>query len=325
MFVKTALLSFFLGSLFWFGPSAWAQNPPKYPALTHWQGQAWVTGKEGVRRLIKSRHVLREKALLETALSSEVRIQMDAKRTLTILGNSELSLPVISWETGEAPVVMLKSGSFRWLQKDKTKSDYNIALTSDLFQFISPDGEYVFIMEPNKAYAGVKVIQGAMEFSALNGEESVNVKTGQQAGFQGVIEGGEIAYDVLLKGRKIPRGRLTEVVQIDKKELHRVADEARKKKQAEQEEIARKEAAKARASKEGRICSRPAGKFNECVWTCINNPKGEKKNCLVQRAGTTCVRQRCNANGQWAEETVLSAEKASIMCKAEPVVAACDY
>jgi len=325
VFVKKALLSFIFGSVFLAGPSIFAQNPPKYPALTHWQGQAWVTSKDGVRRLIKSRQVLREKAVIETALSAEVRIQMDAKRTLTLLGNSEISLPVISWETGEAPVVMLKSGSFRWLQKNKTKTDYNIALTSDLFQFISPDGEYVFIMEPSKAYAGVKVIEGAMEFSAMNGEESVNVKTGQQVGFQGVIESGEIVYDVLLKGRKIPRGRLTEVVQIDKKELHRVADEARKKKQAEQAEIARKEAAKARASQEGRICSRPSGKFNECVWTCIDNPKGEKKNCLVRRPGVSCVRQRCNANGQWAEDTVLSAEKASIMCKAEPVVAACDY
>lgn len=325
MFVKKALLSFILGSVFFAGLSVFAQNPPKYPALTHWQGQAWVTAKDGVRRLVKSRQVLREKAVVETSLSAEVRIQMDAKRTLTLLGNSEISLPVISWETGEAPVVLLKSGSFRWLQKDKSKSDYNIALTSDLFQFISPDGEYVFIMEPNKAYAGVKVIQGSMEFSAMNGEESATVKAGQQVGFQGVLESGEIAYDVLLKGRKIPRGRLTEVVQIDKKELNRVADEARKRKQAEQAEVARKAAAKARASEEGRICSRPSGKFNECVWTCINNPKGEKKNCLVQRSGTTCVRQRCNANGQWAEDTVLSAEKASIMCKAEPIVAACDY
>ncbi|KHD90077.1 MAG: hypothetical protein OM95_00490 [Bdellovibrio sp. ArHS] len=296
---------------------------PKYPAIRDIFGQVWLTGKDGKRVLVKNRQILREKALLETSLSGRVKVELDEKRSFVLLGSGEVLLPVISWESGEAPVVILKSGDLHWSQKDK--GSYNIALRSDLFEFLAVPGDYVLSVYPQKAFTGVKVFAGSMEFSALNGEESVTVKKGQQAGFQGVIENGEISYDVLLQGKKIPKGRLTAVTAIDAGELDKAASEE-KKRLADLAHLRAKEQARlAKEKREGVICSQPAGKFNECVWTCLNNPKKEKKTCLVQNPGTTCVRRRCNANGEWAEETTLDAEKASILCKAQPVVAPCDY
>lgn len=298
---------------------------PKYPAVSQVRGAVWLTGKDGKRLSLRKPVALREKAVLETSLDGEVKVQLDEKRTITLLGAGELTIPVISWESGEAPVVILKTGQLRWQQSLKDKAAYNIALRSDLFEFIAPPGDYVLSVDPSRALAGVKMFEGSMEFSALNGEDSVQVQSGQQVSFQGVLEGGEIAYDILLKGRKIPRGRLTAVTALDLKELAK-ASEAEKLRQ-KKEKLEKQRLAKARAidAKEGAICQRPAGRFNECSWTCLNNPKKEKKACLVIVPGVSCVRHRCNANGEWAEETVLDAEKGGSLCKAQVVVGPCDY
>ena len=36
------------------------------------------------------------------------------------------------------------------------------------------------------------------------------------------------------------------------------------------------------------VCTRPEGRFNECLWQRIE--------------GGTCIRRRCNASGQWSDE-----------------------
>lgn len=298
---------------------------PKYPLISGWQGQVWLTGKDGKRRQVQGKQVLREKALLETAPSSEVKIQVDEKRIIVLLGSSALSIPIIGWEHGETPVIILKSGDLHWIQDLNDKGAYNVALSSDLFEFISPPGNFIYSIDPQKAFAGVRVFEGAIEFSALNGEESVLVKKGQKIGFQGVLEGGEISYDVLLKGKKIPKGTLTEVSSIDAHEFAKIAEAEKKRLQEIAAKEGREKAALAKSKREGIICQAPPAKFNECVWLCLNNPKKEKKNCLVSHPKVSCVRRRCNANGEWADETILNVEKGSSKCKAQAIVAPCDY
>ncbi|WP_374080047.1 hypothetical protein [Bdellovibrio bacteriovorus] len=250
---------------------------PKYPAIREWQGQVWLTGKDGKRLQVRSKQVLREKALLETSASALVKVQLDAKRSFTLLGSGEVSLPIISWESGEAPVVLLKSGDLYWMQNPKEKGPYNVAVRSDLFEFLAPPGNYILSINPGKAFAGVKMLEGSMEFSALNGEESVVVKSGQQVGFQGVLEGGDIAYDVLLQGKKIPKGHLTAIAPVDAHELTKAADAEKKRLLDAARKQAKDKAALAQAKREGVICFNPPAKLNECAWTCLNNPKKEKK------------------------------------------------
>ncbi|MNK22811.1 hypothetical protein D3C87_410920 [compost metagenome] len=297
---------------------------PRYPMITEVQGQAWVTGKDGKRIFAKRKQALIEQAQIETSLSSRVKIDLDGQRSFIVQEASEVMLPAISWESGQAPVLLLKKGAVRWQQPAKERP-YNVAVRSDLFEFIPPAGDYVFIFEPSRAYAEVRVFDGGMEFSALNGEDSVWVKAGQQVGFQGVLEGGQIAYDVLLKGKKIPRGKLTAVVALDKNDLK--LEEARI--QALKKEEARKKAAVQnaldKAQREGIICEAPKARLNECSWICEKNPKGEKKACLTSRPDVSCTRRRCNANGQWAEDTVLSAEIGGTVCRPQVVIAPCDY
>ena len=72
------------------------------------------------------------------------------------------------------------------------------------------------------------------------------------------------------------------------------------------------------------VCHEPAGKFNDCAWTCVNNPAKEK-HCRTERADVQCVRKRCNANGEWTEETRLPASFHGLCDPAHPRIAPCDY
>jgi hypothetical protein len=298
---------------------------PKYPVLSEVQGQVWLTGKDGKKELAKAKTILREKAVLQTSATGFVKILLDEVRSVTLLASSEVSIPAISWEGGEAPVIFLRSGDIYWEQSLTKAPAYNTALRSDLFEFIAAPGDYVLSINSAKAYASVKMLEGSMVFSAMNAEEHVTVKKGQQVGFQGVLEEGEIAYDILLKGKKIPKGHLTAITAVDASELNKKAENLKKQEAAKAAQSKKDKAAAAKSKKEGYICTAPSGKFNQCAWICQGNPKSEKKRCLAAQAGVACVRTRCNANGVWAEETALDAEKASRLCQASPVVAACDY
>lgn len=320
LLVKTILLSILVALV---GAAAFSANPPA-PTVVEVQGQAWLTGKDGKRVLLKAKTRLIEKALIETALGARVKVDLDGQRAFWVQEASEVSLPAISWESGQAPVLILKNGAVRW-QQPLEKASYNVALRSDLFEFIPPSGDFVFTIQPDKAYAEVKVFAGSIEFSALNAEDSIQVKTGQQAGFQGVIEGGQIAYDILLQGKRIPRGKLTGVKPLESNELKAEDDRLKALKAAEEQKKAQAKKAVDKAKKAGFICDKPSARLNECSWTCQGNPKSEKKTCRLEASGVSCVRQRCNANGQWAELTTLSAEMASTACKAQVVVAPCDY
>ena len=323
---KRVLIKSALAALVFLGGLIGAQaKTPLYPAVIQWQGRVWVTGAQGKRQLLGKKQVLHEKATLETSIEGTVKVQLDENRSILLQEDSELSIPVIGIETGESPVLFLKKGRLRWQQSLGAKAPYNVAIRSDLFEFIVPAGDYVLTMNPIKALAGIQVFEGNFEFSALNGEESARVRSGEQVFFQGVLEEGEIAYDVLLKGKKIPRGRLTPVEPISREVMKKEKVEAQKKAAAVAKKKQMEKIAQERQKQKGVICEHPAAKFNECAWVCLNNPKSEKKVCLVEVGKASCVRRRCNANGVWAEEVVLDAEKDGNKCKVHPVVGACDY
>ncbi len=312
------ILSFTLG--FFLSLSAWAKSD--YPLVISSTGKAFVTEVDGKKNPVKAKALLRGKAHFQTSAGAMVRIQWDAQRELTIMENTDLSIPAIAWETGEAPLLVLKSGAIRWHSKE---AGYQVALRSDLYEFIAPNADFILSMQPDQAKAVLKVLKGKMNFSAMNAEESVSVGAGYQVAFQGVLEEGAIAYDILLMGKKIPRGRLTAVTEMDQGEYAAFLDAEKMIQKNADMQKAKAKAVVEQKKRTGVICSEPDAKLNECVWTCEGNPKSEKKVCAVSKKGVQCVRKRCNANGEWAEAVALEGVKAESLCKVKPVVAPCDY
>ncbi|MFZ4403533.1 MAG: hypothetical protein ACOYOK_05465 [Pseudobdellovibrionaceae bacterium] len=264
------------------------KKPTKYPfifALTGDKKKIFLTNKDNQTSSAQNQYVLTEKATLRTSPGTEVFIQLDESRSIHILEDSEVLLLAINWPEGRCPLVVIKSGSVRWRQDaDSAKAKYNIAAQSDLFEFIVPAGHYQFSFFPQKALAEARVYFGVLNFSATNAEESVTLKAGQQVGFQGILENGQISYDVLLHGKKIPRGNLTAVSSVSPSDMQRFSETAIKaKQQQEQKALALAKAKKeADRKKAGYICTQPDGIFNQVVL--IKNKK-----------------QRCNANGQWQQ------------------------
>lgn len=70
------------------------------------------------------------------------------------------------------------------------------------------------------------------------------------------------------------------------------------------------------ALKEPMICKSPSARYNQCVWTCTSNENGQ---C------NECIRRRCNANGEWKEETRQPANLSGFCKNAKPMIGPCDY
>lgn len=113
----------------------------------------------------------------------------------------------------------------------------------------------------------------------------------------------------------IQRGTMSPVYKISDEDLKALERSSRV-------DVARN---KSKPSKESAICLKPKGFFNQCAWKCSGNPAGESK-CRVDLPNVSCVRQRCNGNGKWAEETQVPSASARVFCPASgEMVKDCDY
>ena len=278
----------------------------EYPYVTGVQGKVLLTTEGAKEFSLKGPLTLKKKATLKTSSASEVKVLLDAERFLVVRPSSEVQLPIISQETGQVPVLLLKKGEIYISQGQS----YNMALRSDLNEFITPKGRYLLGFDPKKATSWVKVLEGTFEFSAMNFEKSVTVKAGEQVSFNGVIEDGEIAYDVLLKGKKVPRGDLSKVTAVVASDMQLYSPEKLKK--AEQDAQKKRDAviAKAKEAQAKYVCQTPPAEFNQCMWVLEKN---------------ICYRFRCNANGDWAEKTEVAAKTSGLQCSKEAFIASCDY
>lgn len=295
-----------------------------YPQVLAYSGNIFIeSGLEKKFRKAKLKEILRESAVIKTEANSRMDLAIDKDRTLTVLESTEIEIPTIAWESGDFTELILKSGQIMWQQS--AAPDNNITLKSPVFEVHPPIGISGFSYDDEHVVAEAKVFAGAMEFSALNAESSVILTAGKSVQFKGVKEDGEVAYDVLLKGRKIPKGHLQKIENLPESVMQVYSPKAmEQRKKSDLQKILR-EKAKKESLGVGQICAKPGGKLNECSWSCLQNPKGEKSQCLADKPGVSCVRRRCNANGLWGEETNLESGAAMLKCKAQPFVSMCDY
>lgn len=263
-----------------------------------------MKGKDGI--------VLKEQARIVLSANSVLDLKLDAERRIRFFERSDVSIPNISWETGEAAQVDLRRGRLRWMGPAS-----EIKLLTPLVELKPTDSDFILSYDDKTGRTEIMMVKGAMEFRAQNAEKKLQLHTGEKAYFQGIFEEGEVAYDILLKGRKIPRGKLSGVEKVSAAEMKPFLEEERLKKLAAQKAAQDRKNRAAADRREGVICGDPRARLNECAWTTL---------------GGHCVRRRCNANGQWAEDTRVSAEEAK-KCPGAPkkgdpaksFVSDCDY
>lgn len=297
----------------------------KYPVIIDVSGSVFITGRDDKKHPAKKGLILVERAKIETDVKSKIVIGLDEFRRAYIEQNSVIDIPSISWESGEAAYFDLKQGSFRWSQDPRNKESYAIFLRSSLFNFRAPPGNYVLLLKPEIPLASLKVLSGQVEFAALNSDESALIKENEKIEFKGILESGEIVYDILLKGKKIPRGALSKVEKLTHEEMDQYSLERERKELEEENRRIQRIKAQKRKIEENQICHHPNGRFNQCVWICEGNPKNEKKICRLDLQGVQCSRKRCDGNGQWSDRQILTKANGASSCKVNPVIDQCDY
>lgn len=306
---------------------SWAktEDPKKvtHPQVISFSGAVQLqTAKDMSARRPKIKEVLREFCYIKTQ-TGQVEIEIDPYRSLIVLPNSEVTIPNISWDSGEISEVIIKNGEIFWHQK--SREGRQIPIKSEIFDIVPPPGQFKWAYDLTKARSEVKVLAGRLEFSAMNSENSALLVAGQQVSFQGVKEDGDLAYDVLLKGRKIPKGILGKVEAVSPSEMQQFSQAEVERRKREDLKRLKTETARKAPLLPGQICRKPNAKLNECTWTCLKNVPGGKDRCHTENPGTTCVRRRCNANGAWGEETTLEAGDGAVKCRAKAHIAPCDY
>lgn len=275
---------------------------PKYPKIIEVLGTVHNL-KSANKEKITPKFLIVDGLSLQIEPHSTVKVQLDEKRILTAYGPAEFEIPGLSWESREFSEIRLHTGAVRF---EVAGQPFEFMLKSSLFEIAPPKGETIFIFDPQRALADAMVLKGELEFRALNAEESAKLTQGQKVTFMGQLEEGEISYDLLLQGRKIPKGRLLAIQPISKQDLSSYSLEMEKRRRAARD---KKEAAAQKKEQKLRgqaICSKPFGQLNDCHW---------------KKQGESCYRTRCVADGKWKDSQKVD----SSACGKVSKVQKCDY
>ena len=161
---------------------------------------------------LRSGQILKDRAFLRTGVESQARVQLNAENGLIILPMTDLEIPAIHWEAGKIESLFLKSGSIRLV----CKIACGLRMRTKLFDEEVGRGDFIISYNEKEPSIRVEVLDGELSFRGLENETQVLLKSGDQAEFKGQFENGEVAYDTLLRGRKVARGQMTPLEKISK-------------------------------------------------------------------------------------------------------------
>lgn len=277
----------------------------KFPKIQELSGHVEDLSTQPTRNLIKTDRILEKFHTRLSDPTSRIVIELYDDLELEAYSGTEFLLPNISWETRQISDIQLLKG---WIQLDSQSEKHSqLKIKSPLFEIPVLKGNFVFYFDPETTRAGLLVFQGEVVFGGLNADETVIVKAGEKVEFQGVKEEGEISFDLLLKGRKVPKGTLRKVQKITNEEFKKYSPEDKKKKNLERQRIAKLNSLKNQESSVGSVCRGPSAPLNYCKWSLKSQGQ--------------CIRERCTAGGLWKDAQAVSFQK----CDKKPYVKSCDY
>lgn len=296
-----------------------------FPVLRGLEGDVAIRQKGELLKGKLEGRLLREQVLVETQ-KGRVRIDLSDNEFVVVSENSQFLLPAIDWETGKVEELEIRQGSFG-IEITTPRQ-----IRSALFRDRVGPGRFIFDFVPQIPRFGATVLNGEIRFRGLETEESSVLGPGDRQTFTGEIADGEIQYDILLEGRRVARGQLDPKVVVAARDLEAIqksfnqvgrplrAKSAKKKSQTPGAGAPTN--APRPTSGPETLCRNPAGRFNDCAYMCLNNPKA-KKICDLENPKVSCVRRRCLASGQWGDEFVYPRHLS--VCEARSVVRTCDY
>lgn len=283
-------------------------------------GPEVVVGENQKIRLTQST-ILKDEARFKTLANQFIKVQLGSSYELSILDQTDVFVDLKSIEGHpNSYIIQLNQGQIYLkkianLQKQPAvvqKKELN--LKSVFFDWkISSEVNLDLMIDLKTQDPLVRFCQreGEFEVSLFDHEKKINLKTLEGIEFQGVNESSQVAFDILLNGRKITKGQWQQIQKCSFDDIQQKETDFVKLEQLEKE-IHQKKALKMKQDKQKAdskfLCHSPYGQLNECAW--------------VLKAGR-CQKTRCNAEGKWTGSEMISIAEAP-ECKAKPFVSKCD-
>ena len=296
------------------------------------RGPAWVTPESGKPKKARVGLKLYEKDTIETGKEGKVKVLFKDKNVLNV--TPETKTKISSHQFKGAPddktMIDLIYGKIRSKVQKRykgSKNNYYRVRTKAAVAGVRGTDFVVSYFDGASIETQVDTLEGnvalakrahkgdtGMYLESPDSKNRVEIPKGTHAKF--VIDRDSIGTDVFDEDdiqSFVARGYMTPVYQLSEKEL-KILD-------TETDFLG--EDRRVASAKQSHVCKSPSAPFNHCVWMCKGNASGSSK-CRTD-LGMKCVRKRCNANGEWAEETRLPASYGNYCHGRKLTVKPCDY
>lgn len=290
-------------------------------ALAVVKGSVTIKDPNGNIVQLKEGSPIRAKDVIETSSSGQTQLKFNDGNIVHMREGSQVKIEEYDVEDkpDKKAVLDLLRGKIRnqvMKKYDGKQSKYEVRTKAAVAGVRGTDF-IVSWMDGEKDITRIDTLSGEVKLKGrvdADGEEA-SIKQNQSISY--VVDGpSEVLADSATK-EFAEKGHFTELAELSEMEVAKLDIASRVSEEPMLRAIASKPESKG-------ICNSPKAPFNSCLWKCMNNPKGSST-CRTDLPQVTCVRARCNANGDWAEETRLPASFHG-MCPAQEVtVAPCDY
>lgn len=280
------------------------------------KGSVQIVGSDGVTKTVGQGDPVHEKDAITTDSKGGALIEFQGGNQMHVLNNTKMTVQEYEHsEKAKNAVFNLLRGKVRSQVKEKFdgKTSKFEVTTPGVVAGVRGTDFVVSNEEDDKITSRVETLSGTVHLNERMGDKEVSVEQGHAVTY--VIDNPTVHHDS--DWSDIPqKGSFNPVYEMTEKQVA-VLDSSTylgggqlPKKPSQKPEMP--------------ICKAPVGHLNQCAWKCVNNPSGSTI-CRTDRHDVSCVRSRCNANGEWTEETRLPAA-AGRDCKPFGVVVdSCDY
>lgn len=278
------------------------------------EGVAWEKWPDGTRVKVSPGMALHERDTLHTEKDGKVHVEFKDGNLVQVQNDSMVKIDQYEMaEEKRKAVINLLKGQIRSQVKQKyngQSTSYQIRTKTAVAGVRGTDFVAAY-KEGEKIETEIKTLEGRVVLANLDYSQSLAVAEGEQAAYvvaANTVFGADEINEFVARGYLTPVHKMTGA-EIKKLDVATMVGEG-----------AKRDVAAVKRS----ICRAPKAELNQCAWRCENNPKGEKT-CRTDLPDVACIRSRCNANGEWAEETRTPAS-AHDLCGAQGhKVAPCDY
>ena len=276
------------------------------------QGSVSITHADGQKTVVVKEADVAEGDRIESAKDGGAVVHFNGGNKLHVQPDTAVEIKEFRDQQAEGTrkaMLNLIRGKIRnqVTQKYNGKTSYYRVSTKGAVAGVRGTDFVVEHRETGKLETRIETLEGRVTFMNLDETDSREVAQGEGASYVAPLP---TSSDFIVKGK------LSDVYKMNPEYIAVLDTDTRM-------DVIR--VAKRDTATESLICDKPKAALNKCSWRCENNPKGEKI-CRTDLDNVRCVRQRCNANGVWADEARMPAAIAPNICPPSGFdVKDCDY